>query len=92
MPLSPPSIDQSTKALTGVRFRMVDSNGATVPVDVTTAALEDIAGAPIGPGGPEDRLDQFRDRFQQIASDKFDAGKIGNDGVLYIGKDDLTAY
>jgi hypothetical protein len=76
---------------TGVRFRMHD-NGVTVPVDVTTEALEDIASAPIASGGSVDRLQRYRHRFEQIASDKFDAVGLDSDDVLRIGKDDLSAY
>jgi len=71
----------------GVVFLM--SNG-TEPVSVLVSlhALEDID-APPHTGEHLERFNEYRQQFEQIASDKFDRGQVERDGTVCIRGRDL---
>jgi hypothetical protein len=72
----------------GVRFPMMDG-AAAVPILVTREALEEIGSPPPTPGGYVARLQAYRSRFEDLASIKYDAGHIENDGTIRITAADL---
>jgi Protein of unknown function (DUF1488) len=71
----------------GVVFLMNDGERA-VSVLVSRHALEDIA-QPEQRGGRIDRFNEYRCRFEQIASAKYDRGLIEEDGTVCIRGRDL---
>jgi hypothetical protein len=74
--------------LDGVRFPMMDG-AETVVVLVTQAALEEIESSPRIPSGYVERLQAYRSTFEDIASIKYDAGKVEPDGTVRIVAADL---
>ena len=88
MPLIPAAIaaipDNKTNA---VSFVMKDGT-KTVLVLVSNAALEDIEAAP-SEGAHFHRFKQYRKRFEQIASGKYDKGYVEIDGTVCIKAADL---
>ena len=71
----------------GVVFLMRDGTD-TVTVLVSLHALEDID-APAHSGGHLERFNEYRKQFEQIASDKFDSGRVERDGTVCIRGRDL---
>jgi hypothetical protein len=71
----------------GVIFVMNDC-GRDISVLVSRHALEDIA-QPEQRGRRIARFNEYRSRFEQIASDKYDRGLIEEDGTVCIRGRDL---
>jgi hypothetical protein len=71
-----------------VRFVMKDG-AKTVVVLVSNAALEDIEKPAPDEGTYFHRFKQYRKRFEQMASDKYDKGYVETDGTVCIKAADL---
>ena len=89
MPLMPAAIaaipDNKFKT---VRFVMKDGT-KTVVILVSNAALEDIEKPAPDDGAYFHRFKQYRKRFEQMASEKYDKGYIEIDGTVCIKAADL---
>ena len=73
----------------GVRFPMMDG-AETVVILVTREALEELESSAAARGGYMERLQTYRSTFEDLASIKYDAGKLEKDGTVRITAGDLS--
>lgn len=75
--------------LSGIWFQMADGSDR-VRVFVTYIAIEDLESpATFDQHGAIERFERRRDTFEEIASRKFDQGKLQSDGSVRVGQADL---
>ncbi len=89
MPLSKTDMEPVRSAeIFGYAIPMQSENGRVVRVLVTDEALQDLASPP---DSSPNRLAEYRNHIEAVASKKYDAGNIENDGSIRVTSGDVNS-